>query len=69
MAKCKQEAPCLESIETRIGMLRDESRLTSHKIEHLTERRKDINKQITFLKELAADTKKQREECCEPVTS
>ena len=47
----------LERIETRIGLLRDESRHVSYRIEHMLERRKQINTEIQNLKELAKEIK------------
>ena len=43
----------LERVETRIGLLRDESRHVSYRIEHLQERRKEIQNEIQNLKSIA----------------
>ena len=43
----------LERVETRIGLLRDESRHVSYRIDHLQDRRKEIQKEIQYLKEVA----------------
>jgi len=43
----------LEELETRIHLYRDESRTISHRINALTDRRKEINERIKELKEKA----------------
>ena len=43
----------LEEIETRIHLYRDESRTLSHRVNALTDRRKEINEKIKELKEKA----------------
>lgn len=43
----------LEEIETRIHLYRDESRTISHRVDALTDRRKEINDKIKELKEKA----------------
>jgi|TARA_R100000482_G_scaffold103361_1_gene46219 DNA-binding transcriptional MerR regulator len=50
----KQPKPLsLEEIETRIHLYRDESRTISHRVDALTDRRKEINEKIKELKEQA----------------
>lgn len=49
----------LEAIETRIGILRDDSRYYSHRIESDLQRRKEINNEIQQLKSLAREIKEQ----------
>ena len=44
------EAPNLESIEARIQMLREDSRMASYRIEYHTERRANIQQEIRRLK-------------------
>jgi len=47
----------LEEIETRIHLYRDESRTISHRVNALTDRRKEINERIKDLKEEAKEQK------------
>ena len=47
----------LEEIETRIHLYRDESRTISHRVNALTDRRKEINERIKELKEKAKGLK------------
>ena len=50
----KQPKPLsLEEIETRIHLYRDESRTISHRVDALTDRRKEIKEKIKELKEQA----------------
>ncbi len=43
----------LEEIETRIHLYRDESRTISHRVDALSDRRKEINVKIKELKQMA----------------
>ena len=49
----------LEALETRISLLRDESRYISYRIEADQDRRRQINKEIKQLKDHARELKEQ----------
>ena len=51
----------LEALEVRIDLLRQDSRLTSHRIAALEDRRKEIQLQIKALKTLARQTRENEE--------
>lgn len=55
----KKKSLSLEEIETRIHLYRDESRTISHRVDALSDRRKEINIKIKELKEMAIDLKGQ----------
>jgi len=45
----------VERIHTRINLIREESRTISYRIEALEERRKELQEQKKYLKELISD--------------
>jgi DNA-binding transcriptional MerR regulator len=49
----KKKVLSLEEIETRIHLYRDESRTISHRVDALSDRRKEINVKIKELKQMA----------------